>query len=145
MTDTDYAPLLREASLRVTAPRLAVLKAVAAQPHADVETLARAVRVQLGSVSTQAVYDVLRVLTDKSILRRIEPAGSPARFELDHADNHHHLVCRRCGRIVDVACAVGEVGCLRASDDHGFAIEEAEVTWWGTCPDCRRETAAVPG
>ncbi len=128
--------LLREAGLRVTQPRLAVLGALAERPHADVETIAVATRTALGTVSTQAVYDVLRALTEAGLARRIEPAGSPARFELRVGDNHHHLVCRVCGTIADVDCAVGERPCLTASEAHGFVIDEAEVTFWGTCPDC---------
>jgi Fur family ferric uptake transcriptional regulator len=127
---------LRDAGLRVTGPRVAVLKALHAHPHADTDTLADAARAELGSVSTQAVYDVLRALSDAGIARRIEPAGSPARFELRVGDNHHHVVCRRCGTIADVDCAVGHVPCLTASDDHGFSIDEAEVTYWGLCPTC---------
>src|SRR4051794_1067739 len=127
---------LRDAGLRVTGPRVAVLKALHAHPHGDTDTLADAARTELGAVSTQAVYDVLRALTDAHLVRRIEPAGSPARFELRVGDNHHHVVCRECGTIVDVDCAVGERPCLDPSDAHGFAIDEAEVTYWGRCPDC---------
>jgi Fur family transcriptional regulator, stress-responsive regulator len=132
---------LREASLRVTAPRLAVLSEVHAQPHADVDSIVASVRSRLGSVSTQAVYDVLRVLTGAGLVRRIEPAGSPARFEARVGDNHHHVVCRRCGEVSDVDCAVGETPCLEASHTNGFVIDEAEVTYWGTCPKCQRESA----
>ena len=138
--ETEPATLLRAASLRVTAPRLAVLTEVHGHPHADVETIAGGVRRQLGSVSTQAVYDVLRALTDAGLLRRIEPAGSPARFEARVGDNHHHVVCRRCGAIADVDCAVGEAPCLEASNPSGFAIDEAEVTYWGICPACSPDT-----
>ena len=142
-----HAELLRAANLRVTAPRLAVLAEVEAHPHATAETIRQAVRDRLGTVSTQAVYDVLRALTDARILRRIEPDGSPGRFELYRGDNHHHVVCRGCGAINDVPCAVGAAPCLHASDDHGFAIEAAEVIYWGTCPDCQRarsgDTAAA--
>ncbi len=132
--------LLRGAGLRVTQPRLAVLGALADQPHADVETLAAATRTALGSVSTQAVYDVLRALTEAGLARRIEPAGSPARFELRVGDNHHHVVCRVCGSIADVDCAVGERPCLTASEANGFVIDEAEVTYWGLCPSCSTAT-----
>ena len=134
--------MLREAQLRVTAPRLAVLEALEASPHAEVDTIATAVRERLGQVSTQAVYDVLRALTSAGLARRIEPAGSAARFELRVGDNHHHVVCRSCGAIEDVDCAVGERPCLHASDDHGFVIDEAEVTYWGLCPDC--STSSTP-
>jgi Fur family transcriptional regulator, stress-responsive regulator len=132
----DPIVALRRAGLRVTGPRVAVLTALQAHPHADTDTLADAARTDLGAVSTQAVYDVLRALTDAQLVRRIEPAGSPARFELRVGDNHHHVVCRQCGAIADVDCAVGERPCLDPSDAHGFAIDEAEVTYWGRCPDC---------
>ncbi|MCW2132195.1 Fur family transcriptional regulator [Arthrobacter sp. VKM Ac-2550] len=128
--------LLREAMLRVTRPRTAVLEAVRAHPHADADTITGVVRTELGTVSKQAVYDVLAALTDARLVRRIEPSGSPARFEARVGDNHHHLVCRSCGGIEDVDCAVGAAPCLSASDDHGFTIDEAEVTYWGICPDC---------
>jgi Fur family ferric uptake transcriptional regulator len=133
----DVEQQLRGASLRVTAPRLAVLAEVHAQPHADVDRLAASVRERLGSVSTQAVYDVLRALTQAGLVRRIEPAGSPARFEARVGDNHHHVVCRGCGEVGDVDCAVGEAPCLEPSNSNGFVIDEAEVTYWGTCPACR--------
>jgi len=129
--------VLRAAGLRVTAPRVAVLEAVSAHPHAEVDTIAAAVRSALGSVSTQAVYDVLRALADHSLVRRIEPIGSPARYEARVSDNHHHVVCRTCGAIGDVDCAVGYQPCLEASDAHGFVIDEADVTYWGYCPDCQ--------
>ena len=132
---------LRAAGLRVTRPRIAVLAEVASHPHADVETITGGARARLGSLSTQAVYDVVHALTDAGLLRRIEPAGSPARFELATGDNHHHLVCRACHEIVDVACATGEAPCLQASDDAGYLVEEAEVTYWGLCAACR----AAPG
>jgi Fur family transcriptional regulator, stress-responsive regulator len=132
----DPVDLLRGAGLRVTQPRVAVLGALADAPHADVETITTATRTVLGTVSTQAVYDVLRALTEAGLTRRIEPAGSPARFELRVGDNHHHVVCRVCGSIADVDCAVGERPCLTASEAHGFVIDEAEVTYWGICPDC---------
>jgi Fur family ferric uptake transcriptional regulator len=132
----DLADVLREADLRVTRPRVAVLTAVHAHPHADTETLIQAVRADLGDVSHQAVYDVLRALTVHGLVRRIEPAGSVARYEARVGDNHHHVVCRGCGVIADVDCAVDATPCLTASDDHGFTIDEAEVTYWGLCPDC---------
>ncbi|WP_426562008.1 Fur family transcriptional regulator [Angustibacter sp. McL0619] len=128
--------LLRAASLRVTRPRVAVLSAVHAHPHADTDSIIRLVRRDLGEVSHQAVYDVLRALTGAGLLRRIQPSGSVARYEARVGDNHHHVVCRSCGAIADVDCAVGEAPCLTASDDHGFAIEEAEVTYWARCPEC---------
>jgi Fe2+ or Zn2+ uptake regulation protein len=135
-TTVDYEQMLRGAELRVTRPRVAVLTAVFDHPHADTASLIEAVRGDLGDVSPQAVYDVLRALTDADLLRRIEPAGSVARYESRVADNHHHLICRGCGAIADVDCAVGETPCLTASETHGFTIDEAEVIYWGTCPDC---------
>ena len=135
-TTVDYEQMLRGAELRVTRPRVAVLTAVFDHPHADTASLIEAVRGDLGDVSPQAVYDVLRALTDAGLLRRIEPAGSVARYESRVADNHHHLICRGCGAIADVDCAVGETPCLTASETHGFVIDEAEVIYWGTCPDC---------
>lgn len=137
---TPAQDLLRAAGLRVTAPRVAVLTEVTARPHADVDTLARATRDRLGKVSVQAVYDVLRVLVDHGLVRRLEPAGSPARYEPQTGDNHHHLVCRRCGQISDVDCATGAAPCLDAVDDLGFVIDEAEVVYWGVCPDCQPTT-----
>ena len=136
ITPEDAEQLLRGASLRVTRPRVAVLTAVYAHPHADTETLIGVVRGQLGSVSNQAVYDVLGVFTEAGLVRRIEPAGSVARYESRVGDNHHHVVCRSCGAISDVDCADGKAPCLTASDDHGYAIDEAEVVYWGLCPSC---------
>lgn len=132
----ELEQLLRAASLRVTRPRVAVLTAVREHPHADTDTVIRVVRGELGDVSHQAVYDVLRVLTTAGLLRRIQPAGSVARYESRVDDNHHHVVCRGCGTIADVDCAVGQIPCLTAADDHGFVIEEAEVVYWGLCPEC---------
>ncbi len=129
---------LRAADLRVTRPRVAVLAAVHAHPHAETDVLIEAARRQVGEVSHQAVYDVLRALTAAGLVRRIQPAASVARYEARVGDNHHHVVCRACGSIADVDCAVGEVPCLTADDDHGFTIDEAEVIYWGTCPDCTR-------
>ncbi|MBM7860972.1 Fur family ferric uptake transcriptional regulator [Lentzea nigeriaca] len=123
-------------SLRVTAPRIAVLSAVHEHPHADTDSIIGVVRQNLGAVSHQAVYDVLRALTGAGLLRRIEPQGSVARYEARVGDNHHHVVCRSCGAIADVDCSVGSAPCLDASDDHGFVIDEAEVIYWGTCPEC---------
>jgi Fur family ferric uptake transcriptional regulator len=132
--------MLRGVALRVTRPRLAVLSAVYAHPHADTDSIIGVVRNDLGGVSHQAVYDVLRALTDTGLLRRIEPSGSPARYEARVGDNHHHVVCRSCGAIADVDCAVGEPPCLTPSDDHGFRIDEAEVIYWGLCPACHTAT-----
>jgi len=129
--------MLRGAELRVTGPRLAVLSAVHAHPHADTESLIRAVRADRGEVSHQAVYDVLRALTDAGLIRRIQPMGSVARYEARVGDNHHHVVCRSCGAVADVDCAVGVAPCVTASDDAGYAIDEAEVVYWGRCPACR--------
>jgi Fur family ferric uptake transcriptional regulator len=138
----DAERLLRGADLRVTRPRVAVLTAVYAHPHADTDSIIGAVRGDLGEVSTQAVYDVLRALTAAGLVRRIEPAGSAARYESRVADNHHHVVCRSCGAIADVDCAVDYTPCLTASDTHGYSIDEAEVVYWGTCPAC--STAGSP-
>lgn len=138
----DQGAPLREAGLRVTSPRLAVLAVVANHPHIAAEDVASRVRERLGAVSTQTVYDALRTCTEVGLMRRIEPAGSPARYERRTGDNHHHLVCRHCGRIEDVECASGSAPCLAADPDHGFQIDEAEVTYWGTCPECR--TARAP-
>jgi Fe2+ or Zn2+ uptake regulation protein len=135
-TSLEVQRLLRGASLRVTRPRVAVLTAVYAHPHADTDQIISAAREDLGDVSHQAVYDVLRVLTTVGLVRRIEPAGSVARYESRVGDNHHHVVCRSCGAIADVDCAVGDTPCLTASHNHGFAIDEAEVVYWGQCPDC---------
>ncbi|HEX6388064.1 MAG TPA: Fur family transcriptional regulator [Solirubrobacteraceae bacterium] len=128
---------LQDAGLRVTAPRLAVLAAVRAGDHLDVEDITSAARERIGSISTQAVYDVLSALTRAGLVRRIEPAGSPARFETRVADNHHHLICRSCGIAVDVDCTVGAAPCLSPSHTGGFAIDEAEVIFWGFCPSCQ--------
>ena len=135
-TQTDVEQLLRGAALRVTRPRVAVLTAVRAHPHADTDSIISAVRDDVGDVSTQAVYDVLRALTSAGLVRRIEPSGSVARYESRVGDNHHHVICRSCGLIADVDCAVDETPCLIASDDHGFVIDEAEVIYWGLCPAC---------
>jgi Fe2+ or Zn2+ uptake regulation protein len=127
---------LRGAGLRVTAARVALLETVRDGEHLDVEAIATAVRGRVGHISTQAVYEALHALTGAGLIRRIEPAGSPARFEGRIGDNHHHVVCRSCGVVADVDCAVGEAPCLTASDSHGFFIDEAEVVYWGLCPDC---------
>jgi Fur family transcriptional regulator, stress-responsive regulator len=135
-TVSDAERLLRGADLRVTRPRVSVLSAVHDHPHADTDSIIQVVREDLGEVSHQAVYDVLRALTDAGLLRRIQPSGSVARYEARVGDNHHHVVCRSCGVIADVDCAVGEAPCLDASDHQGFTIHEAEVTYWATCPAC---------
>jgi Fur family transcriptional regulator, stress-responsive regulator len=127
---------LRGAGLRVTAGRVALLEAVRNGDHLDVEAIASRVRDRVGHVSLQAVYEALHALTAAGLIRRIEPAGSPARYEGRVMDNHHHVVCRSCGVVADVDCATGEAPCLTASDDHGFSIDEAEVVYWGLCPDC---------
>lgn len=121
----------------MTRPRLAVLRAVREMPHAGVDAIAAAVRAELASVSTQAVYDCLNVLTRAGLVRRIQPAGSPGRFETRTGDNHHHLVCRSCGAVADVDCVLGTAPCLNAADAVGFLVDEAEVTFWGWCPACR--------
>ena len=133
----DPADLLRQRGYRVTGQRLAVLRAVSAEPHVTADAVARAVRAELGAISLQAVYDVLGVLVDAGLVRRIQPAGSPARFEARVSDNHHHVICRGCGRTADVDCAVGFAPCLTAADDMGYDIDEAEVVYWGRCPECR--------
>jgi len=135
-TSADNEAMLREHGLLVTAQRLAVLRAVSAQPHSTADDIDKVVRAEIGSVSRQAVYDALGILTDKGVLRRIQPAGSPARYEDRVGDNHHHLICRSCGRMVDVDCAVGETPCLTAADDSAYEIDEAEVIYWGRCPEC---------
>jgi Fur family ferric uptake transcriptional regulator len=140
MSEVDQ--LLRGAGLRVTRPRAAVLTAVHDHPHADTDSIIGTVRADMGEVSTQAVYDVLRALTAAGLVRRIEPAGSVARYESRVADNHHHIVCRTCGAIADVDCAVGDMPCLTASDTHGYSIDEAEVTYWGLCPHCSTARSA---
>ncbi len=135
-TTSDVERMLRAATLRVTRPRVAVLTAVHEHPHADTETLIAFVRSDLRDVSQQAVYDVLRALTVAGLVRRIQPTGSVARYEARVGDNHHHAVCRSCGAIADVDCAVGDAPCLDPSESHGFAIDEAEVIYWGQCPAC---------
>ena len=142
--EADFEQLLRAAALRVTRPRLAVLRAVRRHPHADTSSVLAAVRTEEPTVSHQAVYDVLGVLSDSGLVRRIQPAGSVARYELRVGDNHHHVVCRSCGTVADVDCAVGVRPCLDASDTHGFVVDEAEVTYWGLCPDCSTRTSTRP-
>jgi Fe2+ or Zn2+ uptake regulation protein len=138
---TDPAALLREHGVQVTAQRLAVLRAVSRRPHGTADEIAESVRSKIGAISRQSVYDALATLADKGLIRRIQPAGSPARFEDRVGDNHHHLICRACGRTVDVDCAVGATPCLTAADGAGFEIDEAEVIYWGRCPKC---VAAAP-
>jgi Fur family ferric uptake transcriptional regulator len=133
---SELERMLRGASLRVTRPRVAVLAAVHDHPHADTNSIIGVVREALGEVSLQAVYDVLRALTDAGLVRRIHPPGSVARYESRVGDNHHHAVCRSCGAIADVDCAVGTAPCLIAADDHGYVLDEAEVIYWGLCPGC---------
>lgn len=136
---------MRAAGLRVTRARLAVLAEVSEHPHADVDAISAGARKRLGSLSTQAVYDMLYALTAAGLLRRIEPAGSPARFELQTGDNHHHVVCRCCAAIADVECLTGQPPCLHAGDDVGYLVDEAEVTFWGVCPDCQSIPAQLIG
>jgi Fur family ferric uptake transcriptional regulator len=140
----DPAELLRGCGIQVTAQRLAVLRAVANQPHITADAVADAVRHEIGAISLQSVYDALALLVRERLIRRIQPAGSPARFEDRVGDNHHHLICRICGRVVDIDCAVGSAPCLTALSDMGYEIDEAEVAYWGRCPDCIRTSAAPP-
>ena len=135
--------LLRRHGLHVTAQRLAVLRAVSGRPHSTADDIDKVVRAEIGAISHQTVYDVLGALTDKGLIRRIQPAGSPARYEDRVGDNHHHLMCRTCNRMVDVDCAVGFTPCLTAADDSGYEVDEAEVIYWGRCPDCVAATSAA--
>ena len=137
--------MVRGVGLRVTRPRVAVLSAVHDHPHADTDSIIGVVREDLGEVSHQAVYDVLRALTATGLVRRIQPTGSVARYEARVGDNHHHVVCRSCGAIADVDCAVGYIPCLTAADDLGYEIDEAEVIYWGRCPDCVADSSAASG
>lgn len=132
----DPATQLREKGLQVTAQRVAVLKAVSANPHSTADEIAVTVREQIGAISRQAVYDALAILSEKMLVRRIQPAGSSALYEDRVGDNHHHVICRTCGKTADVDCATGAAPCLTAADDSGFTIDEAEVIYWGTCPEC---------
>jgi len=136
VADEEFQEMLRGAVLRVTRQRLAVLHAIDAHPHLDTESIIVAAHEFSPDVSRQAVYNSLHALADAGLIRRIQPAGSVARYELQVGDNHHHIVCRSCAVITDVECAVGDAPCLAASDDHGFSIDEAEVTYWGLCPEC---------
>ena len=140
---TDSAALLRERGIQVTAQRLAVLRAVAGQPHITADAVADVVRTEIGAISLQSVYDALGLLVSEGLLRRIQPSGSPARFEDRVGDNHHHLICRTCGRVVDVDCATGAAPCLTAIDDSGYEIDEAEVAYWGRCPDCLEQSRSA--
>jgi Fur family transcriptional regulator, stress-responsive regulator len=141
----DPADLLRQRGIQVTAQRLAVLRVVGGQPHITADAVAEGVRAEIGAISLQSVYDALGVLVTEGLLRRIQPSGSPARFEDRIGDNHHHLICRICGRVVDVDCAVGKAPCLTAHDDNGYQIDEAEVAYWGRCPDCLGKSTAESG
>lgn len=144
---TSPETLLRDHGLQVTAQRLAVLRAVSGRPHGRADELAEDVRSEIGAISKQAVYDALGILAEKGIIRRIQPAGSSALYEDRVGDNHHHLICRTCGKTVDVDCAVGDTPCLTAAKDSGYEIDEAEVVYWGTCPDCiasKRNTTNQP-
>ena len=141
MAAEESAGLLRQHGMQVTAQRLAVLRTVSGRPHATTDEIEELVRAEIGAVSRQAVYDALSILTDKGLIRRIQPARSPARYENRVADNHHHLVCRSCGVTVDVDCATGSAPCLEAVDDRGFIVDEAEIVYWGTCPSCQQATS----
>ncbi|MEA2902472.1 MAG: Fur family transcriptional regulator, stress-responsive regulator [Actinomycetota bacterium] len=143
-TSVDNDALLRRHGLHVTAQRLAVLRAVSDRPHSTADDIYTGVRAEIGAISRQAVYDALSTLSDKGVLRRIQPAGSSARYENRVGDNHHHLICRTCSRMVDVDCAVGHTPCLTAADDSGYEIDEAEVVYWGRCPECLAATSTKP-
>lgn len=136
MSSETSEALLRRHGLQVTAQRLAVMRAVSDRPHSAADDVYTMVKAEIGAISRQAVYDALTILNDKGLLRRIQPAGSPARYENRVGDNHHHLICRRCNRMVDIDCAVGDTPCLTAADDSGYEIDEAEVVYWGRCPEC---------
>lgn len=138
------AQALRDSGLRVTAPRLGVMQVLRSRPHSDTDTVIRLVREELGAVSAQAVYNVLAALVEVGLVRRIEPAGSVARYEVRVGDNHHHIVCRACGATTDVDCAVGRRPCLTPSETGGYLLDEAEVTFWGLCPECQTATATAP-
>ena len=140
----DPADLLRQRGIQVTAQRLGVLRAVAGEPHITADGVAEVVRAEIGAISLQSVYDALGILVAEGLIRRIQPAGSAARFEDRVGDNHHHLICRICGRLVDVDCAVGSAPCLTAVDHRGYQIDEAEVAYWGRCPDCVARTRRAP-
>ena len=135
-TAVDNHELLRQHGLQVTAQRLAVLRAASGRPHSTADDIEKVVRAEIGAISRQAVYDALAALTDKGLLRRIQPAGSPARYEDRVGDNHHHFICRTCSRMVDFDCLVGDTACLTTADDSGYEVHEAEVIYWGRCPEC---------
>ena len=139
----DHSAFLRDHGFSVTAQRLAVLRAVSDRPHSTTDEIDTVVRAEIGTVSRQAVYDALAAFSERGLIRRIQPAGSVARYEDRVGDNHHHLICRSCSTTFDIACAIGEVPCLTADDDHGFEIDEAEVIYWGRCPSCRRVPSAM--
>ncbi len=141
----DSTKLLRDHGVHVTAQRLAVLRAVSAKPHCTADDVAEIVRDEIGTISRQAVYDALALLAEKNLIRRIQPAHSPARYEDRVLDNHHHIICRSCGRVADVDCAGGAAPCLTAADDSGYAIDEAEVIFWGQCPTCQPQTSPRTG
>jgi Fur family ferric uptake transcriptional regulator len=145
MRDLDPAKTLQNYGLHITAQRLAVLRAVSARPHCTAAEVAEDVRSEISAISRQAVYDALGLLTEKGILRRIQPTGSPARYEDRVGDNHHHLICRICGNTVDVECAVGEAPCLAVDDPRGYEIDEAEIVYWGICPRCLASPRGTPG
>jgi Fur family transcriptional regulator, stress-responsive regulator len=136
MMDHDFAGILRDHGVQVTAQRLAVLRAVSERPHCTADDIAEEVRAKIGAISRQAVYDALGILAEKGLIRRIQPARFPALYEDRVGDNHHHIICRRCGKTVDVDCTVGNTPCLTATDDSGYQIDETEVIFWGTCPEC---------
>ena len=136
-SQTDVSAALKSAGMQVTAQRLAVYRALAASPHAMADEIYQAVQDDLGVISKQAVYDALNAMAENGLIRRIQPAGSPARYELRVDDNHHHLACRQCGALVDIDCAIGKAPCLTAKKNHGYLIDEAEVIYWGLCPDCQ--------
>jgi Fur family ferric uptake transcriptional regulator len=140
---SDPTDLLRERGIQITAQRLAVLRVVSAQPHITADEVAEGARAEIGAISLQSVYDALSLLVTEGLIRRIQPAGSPARFEDRVGDNHHHLICKICGRVVDVDCAAGSAPCLTAVDDMGYEIDEAEVAYWGRCPDCQAHDQPV--
>lgn len=142
---SDPAKLLREHGVPITAQRLAVLRAVSGRPHGTADAIAEDVRAEIGVISRQAVYNTLGILAEKGLIRRIQPAGPPARYEDRVGDNHHHLICRTCGRTVDVDCAVGDTPCLTAEAAAGFQVDQAEVVYWGTCPECLAATPGSPG
>lgn len=137
------ADLLRQHGIQVTAQRIAVMRAISQNPHATADAVAEAARADIGTISLQSVYNALGILVDAGLVRHIQPVGSPSRYEDRVGDNHHHLICRDCGRLVDVDCAVGETPCLTASDDHGFAIDEADVVYRGRCPQCQQTSSAT--